>query len=75
MLGELIIEENICVWICLIKFSISNANLIILDLVIEKFFITYCQLFPDANMKPKSHFLRHYPEMMKQFGPLVKTKK
>ena len=24
-------------------------------------------------MKHKSHFLRHYPEMIKQFGPLVKT--
>ena len=46
----------------------------ILDLVIEEFFDSYCQLFVDANMKPKSHFLRHYPETIKRFGPLVKTK-
>ena len=24
-------------------------------------------------MKPKSHFLKHYPEMIQRFGPLVKT--
>ena len=69
MLGELIIEENNCVCIYLIKFSIlverlcassfSNSDLIILDFVIEEFFDTYYQLFPDANMKPKSHFLKH----------------
>ena len=83
MLGELIIEENNCVCIYLIKFSIlverlcassfSNSDLIILDFVIEEFFDTYYQLFPDANMKPKSHFLRHYTEMIKRFGPLVQT--
>ena len=83
MLGELIIEKNSCVWIYLITFSIlaeklcassfSNSDLIILDLVIKEFFDTYCQLFPDANMKPKSYFLRHYPEMIKWFGPLIKT--
>ena len=53
--------------------SFSNLDLIILELVIEEFFDIYCQLFPDANMKLKSHFLRHYPEMIKWFGPLVKT--
>ena len=83
MLGELIKEENNCVYIYLIKFSIlverlcassfSNSDLIILDFIIEEFFDTYYQLFPDANKKPKSHFLRHYSEMIKRFGPLVQT--
>ena len=51
MLGELIIEENDCVSICLIRFSIlverlcvssfNNSDLIILDLVTEEFFDTY----------------------------------
>ena len=30
--------------------------------------------FPEANMKPKFYFLRHYA-MIKRFGPLVKTLK
>ena len=25
------------------------------------------------NIKPKSHYLQHYPQMIKAFGPLVKT--
>ena len=82
-LGVLIEQNNSLLQICLIKFSIlvgrlcasliSNSDLLILDLVIEEFFDTYCQLFPDANIKTKLHFLRHYPEMIQRFGPLVKT--
>ena len=25
------------------------------------------------NLKPKAHFLQHYPQMIERFGPLVKT--
>ena len=83
MLGEPIIEENNCVSIYLIKFcilverlcdfSFSNSDLIILDFVFEEFFDTYYQLFPYANMKPKSRYLRHYSEIIKRFGPLAQT--
>ena len=83
MLGEFITEENNCVYIYLIKFfilverlcasSFCNSDLIILDFVIDEFFDTCNYLFPDANMKPKSHSLRHYSDMIKQFGPLVQT--
>ena len=31
------------------------------------------EVFPDLNFKPKSHFLKYYPEMIKQFGSLVET--
>ena len=27
----------------------------------------------DVNRKPKAHFIRHYPEMIGPFGPLIKT--
>lgn len=31
----------------------------------------YQELFPDKRLLPKHHFLEHYPEMIKCFGPLV----
>jgi len=27
-------------------------------------------LFPDTNFKPKHHFVEHYPDLIRQFGPL-----
>ena len=30
-------------------------------------------VFPDEHLKPKSHFLMHYPKMIEIFGPLIKT--
>lgn len=31
----------------------------------------YLEVFPGQNLLPKHHFLEHYPEMIKCFGPLV----
>lgn len=31
----------------------------------------YQELFPEQRLLPKHHFLEHYPEMIKCFGPLV----
>ena len=39
----------------------------------DNFLERYVSLFPDVNLKPKAHFLRHYPEMIGRFGPLIKT--
>ena len=30
-------------------------------------------VFPNVIMKPKGHFLQHYPAMIRTFGPVVKT--
>ena len=30
-------------------------------------------LFPNVNLRPKHHFLMHYPELILQFGPLIKV--
>ncbi|KAK0148560.1 putative nuclease HARBI1 [Merluccius polli] len=32
----------------------------------------YKEVFPDQRIRPKHHFLEHYPEMIKLFGPIVK---
>ena len=53
--------------------SLNHNQLIVLTSQIEDFFVKYLELFPDANIKPKSHFLKHYPEMIRCFGPLLKT--
>ena len=29
--------------------------------------------FPDTIIKPKAHFIQHYPQMISRFGPLIKT--
>lgn len=31
----------------------------------------YQELFPDARLLPKHHYLEHYPQMIRFFGPLV----
>ena len=77
------IDEGNKVWGCLLKFvilverlsssSFSKSDLAILEVNIADFFLSYQENFPTANIKPKSHFLRHYPNMIRRFGLLVKT--
>ena len=82
MIGEKV-DENDEVWKCYIKFvilverlsasSFSDSDLIVLDLLTDEFFLSYLENFPDVNLKPNAHFLRHYSDMIRRFGPLVKT--
>lgn len=53
--------------------SFSNSDLTILELLIDQFFCSYLESFPDANFKATAHFLRYYADMIRRFGPLVKT--
>ena len=39
--------------------------------VIEEFLTRYYDAAPEETMKPKFHFLIHYPEKMLTFGPLI----
>ncbi|KAJ8017622.1 hypothetical protein HOLleu_44835 [Holothuria leucospilota] len=39
--------------------------------LIEEFLRLYYEVFPNQSMKPKFHYLIHYPDMMLCFGPLV----
>ena len=38
---------------------------------IEGFLTAYYTVFPEVTMKPKFHYLVHYPELLLEFGPLV----
>ena len=67
LLGQLInIVERVC------SPSFKEIDIVHLDYVIKNCFNDYYVLFPEAALKPKSHFIFHYPEMIRKFGPLVK---
>ena len=53
--------------------SFTKGDLAILQFLMENFLERYVSLFPGVNVKSKAHFLRHYPEMIGCFGPLIKT--
>lgn len=42
-----------------------------LDTKISEHRHRYRQVFPEAKLLPKHHFLEHYPQLIKAFGPLV----
>lgn len=42
-----------------------------LDIKISEHRHRYKQVFPEVKLLPKHHFLEHYPELIKAFGPLV----
>ena len=42
-----------------------------LSFLIELFTTRYYREYEDITMKPKFHYLIHYPQMMMEFGPLV----
>ena len=68
---------NLCISFCqvverLCAVTFTRGDLAILQFLIDNFLERYVSLFPDVNLKPKAHFLRHYPEMIGRFGPLIK---
>ena len=43
-----------------------------LGVLIQTFLCGYCECFPEnKGLKPKFHFLIHYPTLIKKFGPLI----
>lgn len=50
-----------------------EEDLVVLDEMIKSFLKSYCIIFPENNLKPKAHFLLHYPMNIRKFGPLIKT--
>ena len=49
---------------------ISTAALLDLEISIEMFLKLYKEVFDDANITPKFHYLLHYPRLIKIYGPL-----
>ena len=51
----------------------SNSDLLLLQDEIDTFFQNYAYLFQNVFIKPKGHYLQHYPATIGKFGPFVKT--
>ncbi|XP_023815110.1 uncharacterized protein LOC111948035 [Oryzias latipes] len=52
--------------------QISKAQVTYLDVLIQEYLETRKALFPSINLRPKHHYLRHYPGLILKFGPLIR---
>lgn len=81
MIGEKVPENNVPVWDLLLL--LREIVDIVLAPVINMSYVSYlCEiiydhhalfksLFPNVPLKPKHHFLVHYPNLILEFGPLL----
>ena len=52
--------------------KISCGQVAYLNAIISDYLDLRHSLFPDKVLKPKHHFLAHYPQLIVQFGPLIR---
>ena len=62
--------KDIVDMICAQKISVSQVAY--LDVLIQEYLESRKALFPEINLKPKHHYLRHYPALTLKFGPLIR---
>ena len=48
-----------------------EADIEVIHEFISDFLESFTREFPEQHIKPKAHFLIHYPDQIKLFGPLV----
>ncbi len=82
MIGDLVRSDD-DVWILFIEFleimerlsakSFNRYDLIFIQHLLDEFFENYGQIFEDAHVKAKYHFLKHYPNQTFKYGPLIQT--
>ena len=51
--------------------SLPEADIEVIHEFISDFLESFTREFPEQHIKPKAHFLIHYPDQIKLFGPLV----
>ncbi len=83
MIGDLIPEDFSTYWeiyknlkkiLDIIRCSIFHPNLThYFQSIIEEYLTNLKDVFPEVNLKPKHHYLLHYPRIMSMVGPLWKT--
>lgn len=56
--------------VCAQKISLSQVAY--LDIMIQEYLESRKSLFPGTPLKPKHHYLRHYPSLILKFGPLIR---
>lgn len=67
-LNLILLLQEILQIVCSTKIKYDTPKL--LELKIKEYLILLREKFPDYNLKPKHHFLLHYPSIMKKIGPL-----
>ena len=80
-IGKYVKDADNCIWqlylslkciveiICSPKLPLSQIAY--LNVCIEEYLSERQKLFPDTPMRPKHHYLLHYPELTIAFGPLI----
>ncbi|XP_063957930.1 uncharacterized protein LOC129258220 isoform X1 [Lytechinus pictus] len=67
---ELIVALKQCMDI-IFSSKISKGHTLFLAQLIRDHHMLFLQLFPDRDLKPKHHFMSHYPSAMQLLGPLI----
>lgn len=82
LIGNKIIDFDDVVWqlflqlreiverVCAPKISLSQVAY--LKVLIEEYLQSRQDVFSDQKLKPKHHYLAHYPSLILQFGPLIR---
>lgn len=52
--------------------AISSGQIAYLRVLIDEYLCFRKQAFPDQQLKPKHHYVSHYPELIIRFGPLIR---
>lgn len=52
--------------------TLTIQQICFLQDLIEDYLEARVQAFPDKSLRPKHHYLTHYPMLIKQFGPLIR---
>ena len=50
---------------------LSDSDISLLEAKINSHITLFKKCFPNKRLKPKHHFLQHYPYLMRAYGPLV----
>ena len=83
LIGDKIVDPSDDVWQQIMRLrdivefvcapSIAEWQIAYLKVIIEQYIEYRARLFPEHNLKPKHHYLLHYPSLIMQFGPLIRV--
>lgn len=52
--------------------AISSGQIAYLKVMTEDYLYLRAKLFPNHSLRPKHHYVSHYPDLTVQFGPLIR---
>lgn len=83
LIGDKIEDKCDDVWLCLLKLTeiveivcapvIHKSYCPYLQMIIDDYLSARLSLFPLKQLRPKHHYLAHYPRLILEFGPLMKV--